>query len=779
MKYFNQSLALSICVCAFGLAAVQQSARAQFTPQFATQNSPAYEDEAGKLRIAPPREYDFSKAMLSDVLRFLADDAGISFFGLPEGSENADRLVTFSLRTSPFTALETLAKANGISLIHDNGLWYLRPADDSELIGRVYQINYNSQELVTKSSSSAGTGGSNSSSSGGQGSAGGISLQGAPNTFEIKPSKLIEDIKEILNLPTANGYANIAPSISVDSFGQLSAANLSARQNLVAPVGDNSEGNQGDSGSSADPVARVIWNSDSNSLYVVASRQQHQWIEGYLASADQKMSMIAIEVKFFESNKDPSSELGLDWTGTLGNGFGANLELPNSDINLNRIKDYTIPSTAVLSYDDVNVRLRALVDDRNTRTVSYPRMVTLENREVVFRTVQNEPVLSSSSNTSLGAGATSTTAVDYLPIGTVINILPKRMANDKVQLNISVEISKIIGEKFINGNPFPIATSRVYNAPVQVDSGFTVAISGLDEAEDTTTETGIPFLRKIPILGYAFKNRGEQNGRKHLMMFITPTVLDANDPGVPEYPASRTASDPSVGPALEEFEPTIMQYAEAHRPVPDRSRRTDFPDASDRRNNAPTSAAGSIMPMPAAPTINTPSDNSRSVGERTLILAGPSRKDQPTAIVAKATTTPAPAAAPTAPTAPTAAPAAAHTSAPAVGIAWEGDKLKGGSGAIDGAVSSLTAEINDLNNNVDLSKPSLRNESRIATVQKDSQRLIEYVESQKTQNPNEYEELSKAYWGLLKINDQSKRLRQSTIDASGVAALDPAISTEE
>lgn len=775
MKYFNHSFAATVCVCAVAFAAMQQSVRAQFTPQFSTQNSPAYEAEADKLRSAPPREYDFSKAMLSDVLRFLADDAGISFFGLPEGSENADRLVTFSLRTSPFTALETLSKANGISLIHDNGLWYLRPADDSELIGRVYQINYNSQELVSKSSSSAGTGGANSSSSSGQGSAGGISLQGAPNTFEIKPSKLIEDIKEILNLPTANGYANIAPSISVDSFGQLSAANLSARQSLVAPVGGDVEGSPGDAVNSADPVARVIWNSDSNSLYVVASRQQHQWIEGYLASADQKMSMIAIEVKFFESNKDPSSELGLDWTGTLAGGYGANLSLPESDINLNRIKDYTIPSTAVLSYDDVNVRLRALVDDRNTRTVSYPRMVTLENREVVFRTVQNEPVLSSSSNTSLGAGATSTTAVDYLPIGTVINILPKRMANEKIQLNISVEISKIIGEKFINGNPFPIATSRVYNAPVQVDSGFTVAISGLDEAEDTTTETGVPFLRKIPILGYAFKSRGEENGRKHLMMFITPTVIDSNDPGVPEYPATRTAGDPDVGPAIDEFEPTLMQYAEAHRPVPPRSRRTDFPDASDHRRNAPTPDGGSIMPAPAAPTIDSPSDNSYSVGERTLILAAPSRNDQPTAIVAKADA--APAQAPV--RAATPAPAPTRSSAPATGIAWDGDNLKGGSKAIDGAVNSLQAEINDLNNNVDLSKPSLRNESRIATVQKDSQRLIDYVESQKNQNPNAYEELSKAYWGLLKINDQSKRLRQSTIDASGVAAIDPALSTEE
>ena len=84
--------------------------------QLAVPNSPAYEQAAAKLRMAPPRQYDYEKAMLTDVMRFIANDAGISFFGLPEGASGADRLVTFSINASPFVALETLAKANGISL---------------------------------------------------------------------------------------------------------------------------------------------------------------------------------------------------------------------------------------------------------------------------------------------------------------------------------------------------------------------------------------------------------------------------------------------------------------------------------------------------------------------------------------------------------------------------------------------------------------------------------------------------------------------------------------
>ena len=809
MNQFNRLFAVILGVCTFGMTALPWKAAAQFTQQFALQNSPEYEAEASRLREAPPREYDFSKALLSDVLRFLADDAGISFFGLPEGSENADRLVTFSLRTCPFTALETLAKANGIALIHDNGLWYLRPADDSELIGRVYQINYNSQEMVTKSSSSAASG---NSSSGGQGS--GLSLQGAPNTFEREPSKLIEDIKEILNLPSGRGI--LAPTISVDSFGQLSAANIRGQQNLVAPVAGRTadDGGVAANGNSIEPVARVIWSSDSNTLYVVATRQQHQWIEGYLASADQQQDLIAVEVKFFESSKDPRSELGLDWTGTLAGGYGANLNVPPSDIDLNRTQDYRIPSTAVLSYDDVTVRLRALANDRDTRTVSYPRMLTLDNREVVFRSVINQPVLSSDSSTSLGAGATETTAIDYLPIGTVINILPKRMANDNILLHISIEVSDIIGEEIINGNPFPIATSRVYGAPVQVESGYTVAISGLDEAENVRAESGVPFLRKIPLLGWAFKSRTESNGRQHLMMFITPTILTSRDEGVTEVPKTQRPSDPQVGPAIEEFEPTIMQYAEAHRPVPTRSLRSDYPDSRPRVEPTPT-----VAPTPAstgaAPSINNSSEGSvTDYSNRTLVLAGPSRAEmeklsatRQTATIAttnvaqaskpagskptksaadiaaararleKAAAMPAPTPAPTAiaqaraAASPTPAPAAekvtiATTVPNPAAVEWQGNKPKGGNGAVVEAVQHLRSEMADLKTNVDLSNPSPRSQKRLAALERETKRLLDYVDTQKY-NPDAIEQLDPAWWDLTRIKGQSKALR----DASGMAAV--------
>ncbi|MDF1755829.1 MAG: hypothetical protein P1U89_23770 [Verrucomicrobiales bacterium] len=501
-----------------------------------------YEMAAADLRSAPARQYNFSKAVMSDVMRLMAEDAGISFFGLPDGGDGAaERMVTFTINAAPFTALETLAKANGVSLIHENGIWYLRPANDGELIGRIYEINYNAQELVRKNGQGGSVGGSSGGSGSGSGSSPGISLQGAPDFFEVEPSRLLEDIKGILDIQTTGANATIAQTASVDTLAQLSLRGLQNQPGIVAaqPQGG------GDGG---DSQAKVIWNSDSNSLYVVASRQQHQWIEAYLSSADQEQTMIAVEIKFLETNKNPQCDVGIDWSGALGqSGLGAGLSNATGGIDLANIGNYSLP-TAVLSYNDLNLRLRSLYNDSNTKSVSYPRMVTLDNREVSFRSVVNQPVLSSSASASLGAGATQTSSIEYIPVGTVINLLPKTMNNGKILLNVSVTVSEIVGTEVINGNPFPIASSRVYTAPLTVKSGYTVAISGLDSAKTEHIESGVPLLGKLPVLGGAFKFKQKSKQRQHLMMLITPVII--NGCGVTKKPITK---DPWCGPCAEVY----------------------------------------------------------------------------------------------------------------------------------------------------------------------------------------------------------------------------------
>jgi type II secretory pathway component GspD/PulD (secretin) len=538
---------------------------------------------ADALRAQPAKDYEFNRAALRDVLRFLAQDAGISYVSVPEVGATEDNLVTFNLHASPFRALEIIAKANGVALFYEDGVWYLRPYNDKELIGRTYKIKYNTQEEVkydgdgssSPSASTSGLGGTQSGS--GTTPDLGLSLTGKTDVFKVDPKQLIDDIKALLGIPTTGLEGSVAKEASVDNAGDLAAPRA------VGGNGAPDGGGRTAAGTTGGP--QVIWNSDSNTLYVVATRQQHQWVEGYLNSMDRPQPLIAIEVKFFETTKDPRKQLGVDWANTLGTGItlrGSATASTSGALNVNSTSDHqsqsgtvppgsstydyntgqktttvtaSTPYSAVLSMDQVAVTVQALLSDRDTSTVSYPRALTRNNREVVIRSVINQPVLASTSSVTPGVGGTTTASVSYLPIGTIINVLPKQMTDGSVMLNVAVTISSIVGTENIQGNNYPIATTRVYNAALQVDSGYTLAIGGIEEATDKWLRNGVPFLKDIPLLGEAFKSTDRSRSKKNLMFFITPTVLGPHTHvGVAEKPESTLPVPPSE-PAPPAFAP--------------------------------------------------------------------------------------------------------------------------------------------------------------------------------------------------------------------------------
>lgn len=547
---------------------------------------------AAPLRNQPEKEYEFNRAPLRDVLRFLATDAGISYVSVPEAGEAESQLVTFTLRASPFRALEIIARANGVALFHEEGVWYLRPYNDRELVARIYKLKYNTQEKVSAANAasasapqgpSAGVGGT---AYGGSSPDLGLSLQGVTDVFKTDPKQLVDDIKSLLGIPTSGFEATNAGEVSVDSSNGLGTSPQSVQ--TQATYNDSPARNV--AGEAGGP--QVIWNSDSNTLYVVASRQQHQWVEGYLKSMDRPQPLIAIEVKFFETNKDPKEQLGIDWSGTLGNGLTVAARqitaAPNGAITMSTTNDNAntdstqrnaqsgtyppvapgevaagpfdllttnstsnsasnsrttltaaAPYSAVLSVSDVALTLRAFLEDRDTSQISYPRVLTRNNREVVIRSVINQPVLASTSSVTPGIGGTTTASISYLPIGTIINVLPKQMDDGSIFLNISISISNILRQENIAGSLYPVASTRVFNAALAVTSGFTVAIGGLEEARDLKLRNGVPFLKDIPLLGEAFKSWNRSQEKKNLIMFITPTLLPpSGQKGITEKPAS-------------------------------------------------------------------------------------------------------------------------------------------------------------------------------------------------------------------------------------------------
>lgn len=551
-----------------------------------------------QLRSMPPENFTFDRSALRDVLRLLAEEAGIPYVGIPEHSPKAQRLVTFKMTASPFAALESVARQNDIKLRYEDGVWFMgigdanlervkKAEETNELIGVVYQLRYDPVDQVDFRNS-AGGGGGQTMGGGTTGQAGNattpqLPLQNSQRVFEAKAPRIVNEIRVMLGMKP----------IQYNADGTVSdpdaAAGTEAQSAMIPPFdgergsGLGKEGKDGatpEAASTLFPVyvppqkPQVIYNSDTNILWVVATRKQHKWVADYLSKVDKPQDLIAIEVKFFETTKNPKTDFGINWEGvfggdglqvtgegTIGNAPGG--ATATGSINgANGAVTFNAPYSAVLSVQQATLAIQAFAKDREGSLVQYPRALTINNREVAITSAENTPINSGVQNVSSGSvGGQNVGSLSYLPTGTQINILPKAVGKSQIALTVAITISSIIDQIPINlgtgSNDYPVTAERVYNAALQVNSGYTLAVGGLEKSTDLKSTGGIPLLKDIPGVGYLFKNKSRNRNKSNLIIFITPYVISdpSRTPGISEDPKSVLPIKPGVPPPAPNFTP--------------------------------------------------------------------------------------------------------------------------------------------------------------------------------------------------------------------------------
>ena len=597
---------------------------------------PDYKSGAGmaaRLRREPARMFTFDRASLRDVLRYLADDAGIPFVGIPESDAANKRLVTFTMEASPFTALESVCRDNGVRLSYDNGVWFMKTVDeererrlkeeeDNKLVGIIYRLHYDPVDRVDFKDAKDLNTSQNQQQTGTSATA--ISLQNSQRVFHSKEPRIVNEIRVMLGLPPIKYNADG----TVQGETAAAGTNVASTTQTAPPAGGSVPEPDRLNPTYVPPqTPQVIYNSDNNTLWVVATRAQHKWVTDYLLAVDLPQDLIAIEVKFFETSKDPSKAYGINWAGTFGGngltfkgsaqanpsggvtvttsngndssngnsktsaytqstqvGTGPQQYVPGTpptlfpgqppyDYTLGTVNNngnnaknssnsrsynanFTAPYSAVLSMDQASLSIKAFMQDSDTTAVQYPRVLTVNNREVAISSAVNTPILSSSQTTGNGGSSTSTQQVNYFPIGTQINILPKTVGKDDIAMSVAITISSYVSDKSIAGNLYPVTASRIYNAALQVSQGYTLAVGGLESTDDHASSDGIPVMRDIPVVGQFFKSKGRARNKKNLIIFITPTIIPNTKAttGIPETPASVIPIRPD-NPAPPSFTP--------------------------------------------------------------------------------------------------------------------------------------------------------------------------------------------------------------------------------
>jgi general secretion pathway protein D len=169
----------------------------------------------------------------------------------------------------------------------------------------------------------------------------------------------------------------------------------------------------------------------------------------------------------------------------------------------------------------VRARLSALATEGRVNVMAAPHILVSDNREAKIQVGQQVPI-----STSQTSNTVTTTSVQYKDIGIILTVKPQVNESGLVSLEIKQEISSSATDiKDINKGVSPVINKTEASTFLVAQDGQTIIIGGLIREDGNKSRSGIPFLSKIPLLGYLFGSTSKGTDKVELIILLTPHVI--------------------------------------------------------------------------------------------------------------------------------------------------------------------------------------------------------------------------------------------------------------
>ena len=217
-------------------------------------------------------------------------------------------------------------------------------------------------------------------------------------------------------------------------------------------------------------------------------------------------------------------------------------------------------------YDSgLDFAMSALAQNSSAKVMQTPRVQTSHAVPATFFNGEQVPYQGSSGYGGSyggyggaygGYGGSYGGYTQFLNVGITLDVTPYITPDDLVVMEISQTISELEG--FIDmgggqadgaGMKAPQTTEREATSTISVKDGDTILLGGFIRSAKTDTESGVPFLKDVPLLGNLFKNNSKTSKRSELLVLIRPTILDT-----PEEAALMSVKERKRLPGVREAE---------------------------------------------------------------------------------------------------------------------------------------------------------------------------------------------------------------------------------
>lgn len=279
----------------------------------------------------------------------------------------------------------------------------------------------------------------------------------------------------------------------------------------------------------ADAAGRsLVVNPMAGLVQVTAEFDRVQRVEGLLERLGSALGrQVAIEVRIMEVSLDEGAETGVNWSTWTDTDVDADLHTYNASTNIgDQFFQFVVDSRHLTG------ALQAIATSGDIRTLSTPRITTLNNQKAVVRVVREDIYYEAQvAPAVISNGVATEPVISYTPrsfsVGVILDVTPQVGADGSITLNVHPTISDVVGVAVSpNADQAPILSIRELDTVGKVQAGQTLVIAGLVTNRVQLIRSGIPLLKDIPLLGYLFGRTNHKDSSVELIMLLTPVLLE-------------------------------------------------------------------------------------------------------------------------------------------------------------------------------------------------------------------------------------------------------------
>lgn len=295
--------------------------------------------------------------------------------------------------------------------------------------------------------------------------------------------------------------------------------------------------------------AIVTADPETRRLIVITDEETAPYVSQVITNLDRPKPQVLIKVVFLEVTYRNALDLGIEGAYRKGFGNGATgvfsqafgLSGLNSAVGTNGqlggLNQFGQPASALnpvppgaglyqVLGQDFQVTLRAIAQAGKTEILSRPSILTRNSQQATISLGQEVPLVTGTRFDALG---NQINTVTYTSVGIILRVTPFITSDGMVEMIVSPESSGLADRSqwvpISGGALAPVINSRVADTVVVVPNGQTVIIGGMMQNSKSQTDSKIPYLSSIPLLGNLFKHTAKDNGKTELMIFLTPHIV--------------------------------------------------------------------------------------------------------------------------------------------------------------------------------------------------------------------------------------------------------------